>query len=404
MISRTRLLALAIAVLAPALLAQSDLDKFHQSLLTIDSHVDTPLRLIRTDFDLHVRHDGRASGGGRLDFPRMIEGGLDAVFFAAYVRQDDLTPAKRAAALERVETLLRVSKRAAAESDLAEIALAADDAARVADEGKVAVYLGVENGYAVGVDIENVKKLYDQGARYITLSHVENNDLCDASTDKAGPLHGGLSEFGERVVREMNRLGMIVDVSHVSDETVRDVLALSDAPLIASHSGCRAVHDHPRNLPDDLLREIAEHGGVLHICLFSGYLKEIEKNPKQEEEIRKLRERYNNFEGLSDEDYKTAVAQWEAIHEQYPSEKATVEDLLDHVDHAVEVMGVDHVGIGSDFDGGGELADVYDVSQFPLVTEGLRERGYTDEEIAKIWGGNFFRVFREVERVAEASR
>ncbi|MBD3409782.1 MAG: membrane dipeptidase [Ignavibacteriales bacterium] len=397
-------LALSLVFLAPALLAQSELDEFHQTLLTVDSHVDTPLRLVRSDFDLDVRHDGRASGGGRLDFPRMREGGLDAVFFAAYVRQDDLTPEKRTAALERVETLLRISKRAAADSDIAEIALEADDAARIAAKDNVAVFLGVENGYAVGVDLENVRRLYDQGARYITLCHVENNDICDSSTDEGGPLHDGLSAFGERVVREMNRLGMIVDLSHVSDETVRDVLTLSDAPVIASHSACRALHNHPRNLPDDLLRGIAENGGVLQICLFSGYLKKIEKNPAQEEEIRKLRERYNNFEGLSDEDYKIAVAEWESIHEKHPNEKATVDDLLDHVDHAVEVMGVDHVGIGSDFDGGGELADVYDVSQFPLVTKGLRERGYSDEEIAKIWGGNFFRVFREVERVAETAR
>jgi len=200
-----------------------------------------------------------------------------------------------------------------------------------------------------------IEEYYGLGVRYIGLSHSSNNDICDSSTDPGGAEHNGLSLFGELVIEEMNRLGIMVDISHASDETVRDVLETSTAPIIASHSSARAIHDHPRNLPDDLLIKIAETGGVIQTTFYKDYVKEL-----------------------------------------VPGELAMVSDFVDHIDHLVDVAGINHVGIGTDFDGGAMLSDCLEVSELGNVTWELVRRGYTEAEIRKIWGGNLMRVFREV--------
>ncbi|MFP4691641.1 MAG: dipeptidase, partial [Bacteroidales bacterium] len=222
------------------------------------------------------------------------------------------------------------------------------------------------------------------------------------STDSNPPLHDGLSDFGMEVVEKMNRIGMMVDVAHISDEAFYDVLEVTRAPVIASHSNARAVCDHPRNLNDDMLVALAENGGVLQLCVLSSYVKEMEPDPERDAAFDELREKWNNFEGLTDDEMDQAREEWSALGTKYPRPMATVSDLVDHVDHVVDLIGIDHVGIGTDFDGGGGLEDCFDASELDNITLELVKRGYTKEEIEKIWSGNFLRVFRDVEAIAAA--
>ena len=374
--------------------------KIHHEVLTLDSHVDTPLLLFNESYDIGKRNDPRRRGG-KLDFPRMADGGLDAAFFAVFVGQGPGTPEGYGTALNRALTLFEMIHRAINDHpDQAELALSPDDAPRIRAAGKRAIYIGVENGYPLGDDISHLKTFYDLGGRYLGLSHTRNNQLCDSSTDREGEKHGGLSEFGREVVRELNRLGMMVDVTHISDNAFYDVLEVSLAPVIASHSNARAICDHPRNLDDDMLRALAENGGVVQLCILSAYVKDMEPNHERDSAFAELRQRYNNFQDLSDEEMELVRLEWNETDELYPARLATVADLVDHVDHIVQLIGIDHVGIGTDFDGGGALADCFDVTELGNITFELLRRGYSRKEIEKIWSGNFFRVFREVEAMA----
>ena len=247
-----------------------------------------------------------------------------------------------------------------------------------------------------------IGKYYELGARYITLCHTRNNDICDSSTDRGGPEHDGLSDFGVDVVKEMNRLGMIIDVSHISDEAFYDILDVSSAPVIASHSCARAMCDNPRNLDDAMLKKLAENGGVIQMCILSSYVKEPEPFPERDSARAALREKWGNFRNLNEEEMQQAREEYYALDRDYPPKLATVSDVVDHIDHIVEVAGINHVGIGTDFDGGGGVQDCYDVSQMGNITRELVRRGYSAKEIEKIWGGNFMRVFREVEQIARS--
>jgi membrane dipeptidase len=246
-----------------------------------------------------------------------------------------------------------------------------------------------------------VEKFYNLGARYIGLSHTGNNQVADSSTDNSGPLHDGLSEFGKEVVKRMNQLGMMIDVSHISYKAVLDVLEITTLPIIASHSNAKAICDHPRNLSDDLLVAIAKNGGVVQVCVLSAYVKKLPANPEREQAMTELRVRHNNFQDLTDEQMEVARADWFDTDRKFPAPMATVADLVDHIDHIVKVAGIDYVGIGTDFDGGGALKDCYDVSELKNITRELIKRGYSFEDIEKIWGGNFMRVFEANHRAAK---
>jgi membrane dipeptidase len=371
--------------------------EIHRSILTLDSHTDTPLQLGREGFDISQRNNPHKRGG-KLDFPRMEEGGLDAAFFAVFLGQGQRNPEAYQNAMERADRIFEMVHTMLEENDAqAELALTSDDAYRLKDAGKRAIYLGLENGYPLGLDVSLVQKYYNLGARYITLCHTRNNDICDSSTDPDGPEHDGLSEFGKKVIKEMNRIGMMVDVSHISDQAFYDVLEITTAPVVASHSNARAICNHPRNLDDDMLLALKENGGVIQLCLLGSYVKEMEPNLEKDAARRLLREKYNNFENLSDEEMDKAREEWHAINQKYPDELATVSDLVDHLDHIVNLTGIDFVGIGSDFDGGGALEDCYDVSQMGNITLELVRRGYSKKDIEKIWAGNLMRVFRQVE-------
>jgi membrane dipeptidase len=375
--------------------------RIHEQILTIDTHVDTPMRMLGGKFDIGRRHDPRP-GGGQVDLPRMAEGGLDAVFFAVFLSQGERTPEGNERARQRTMRLFQVIHEAVERhSELAGLALRPEDAYRLKNEGRRAIYLGIENGYAIGQDLELLATYHDLGARYITLCHSRNNDICDSSTDPTGPEHDGLSEFGAQVVREMNRLGMMIDVSHISDKAFYDVLDISRAPVIASHSCARALCDHPRNLDDAMLRALAERGGVIQICVLDAYVKPSRPHPERADAIRRLRQEYGDAQELSEARHAEMVREWEEIDARYPRSDATASDVVDHIDHVVNVAGIDHVGIGTDFDGGGGLRDLQDVSELGNITLELVRRGYDEHQIAKIWSENFLRVFRETERVAE---
>lgn len=376
--------------------------RIHQSVLTIDTHSDTPLNLLLEVFDIAKRND-QATTGTKVDFPRMKEGGLDAQFFAVFVSQGPRTPEGDAKAQKKaLDILAAIKKNVAANTNVAEIALTPEDAYKLKKEGKRAIFIGLENGYALANDITMVKKYYDMGIRYITLCHTSNNDVCDSSTEKyKGEEHHGLSPFGKLVVTEMNRTGMMIDVSHISDAAFMDVIRLSKVPVIASHSCARAVCDNPRNLTDEDLRALAKNGGVIQMCFLSDYVKKSDPNPKRDSALAVVRKKYNDFQDLSEAKYKEAWKEYRETGRKFPNKLATVQDMVDHIDHIVKVIGIDYVGIGTDFDGGGDLSGCRDVSQMQNVTLELVKRGYSDEAIQKIWGGNFMRVFREVQKSAK---
>lgn len=375
--------------------------RIHQLVLTIDTHTDTPLNLTRTDFDLAVRHDAKISDS-KVDLPRMKEGGLDAQFFAAFLSQGPRTGEGHAQANKKAfEIIAAIYKNVEASPGLAQIAKTPGDAYAIEKTGKRAIYIGLENGYALGHDLTMIEKFMQTGVRYITLCHTSNNDICDSSTDKKGAEYNGLSPFGISVVKEMNRTGMMIDVSHISDSSLFDVLKISKAPVIASHSCARSLCDNPRNLTDEGLRAIAKNGGVIQMCILSDYVKTPAPNPARDAARAALRLKYNNFEGLTAETEKTAWEEWRQVSKKYPQKLATVSEVVDHIDHIVKIAGIDHVGIGTDFDGGGAVSGCYDVSQMGNITLELVRRGYDEEQIRKIWGGNFMRVFRKVLDSAE---
>ena len=374
--------------------------RIHEAAYTVDTHTDTPMLLNRGGFDFGERHDPVESRS-KIDLPRMKEGGMDGIWFGVFTGQGERTPEGNEKAKEyALEIISEIYNTVDKYSDDLEIATKADDLARIADKGKHAIYLGMENGYPIGDDPELLNMYYDKGIRYVTLVHSSNNDLCDSSTDTLE--HGGLSPLGEEVVRRMNDLGMLVDVSHASDNTFNDVIGLSRAPIIASHSCSRAMCDNPRNLSDEMLLKLKENGGVIQLCILSAYIKTPAPNPQRDSARAAIREKYGNYREMGDSAREAFMREWYAVNREFPTELATVSDAVDHIDHIVDLIGIDHVGIGTDFDGGGGLADCFDVSQMGNITLELVRRGYTAGEIKKIWGGNLTRVFKEVEAASSS--
>ncbi len=376
--------------------------EIHDRVLTLDTHADTPIRMIEPGFDLSERHDPYETGS-KVDYPRMKEGGLDAVFFAAFVAQDirDDNGNERAKnlVLEMIDAVIASTQD---NSEAVGLALNPDDAYELERANKRAIYIGIENGYPIGDDISNVEEFFNKGVRYITLVHSSNNDLADSATDAKGPEHQGISKFGEQVVKEMNRLGIMVDVSHGSDDVFYDAIKVSKAPIIASHSNARSVTDHKRNMTDEMLKLMAQNGGVVQLTMLSNYLRDEPDNPERKAAITSLRANAKSPSEMTPSERSEMREAFNKINEKFPTPSATIGDVVDHIDHIVKVAGIDHVGIGCDFDGGGGIDDVFDASEVMNITIELVRRGYSEIEIEKIWGKNLMRVFREVQAVAES--
>jgi membrane dipeptidase len=373
--------------------------RIHAKCLTIDTHCDTPMLMIKPGFNVRDEHTAPKS---RVDLPRMKSGGLDAMFFAVFTGQKPRTEENYrktyALACQMLDSIRSMVKH---NSDLATLALKADDLARIEKTGKRAVYIGMENGFPLAKDITRVEEFYKKGVRYITLCHSFHNDICDSSTDAAPAEHNGVSDFGKLVIAEMNRLGMMIDVSHASDKSFFDAIELSKAPVIASHSSVRSVAKHNRNMSDEMIKKLAQKGGVIQICLLDEYIKEPDTTSVKYKTQKRLHKIYRTtYNSMSETEKAAFDKEWEDMETSYTNELPTIKNLVDHVDYVKKLVGIDYVGFGSDFDGGGGLRDCADVSQFPNITLELLRRGYTESEIRKIWGGNLLRVFREVERVA----
>ncbi len=376
--------------------------ELHPTILTIDTHDDIPANFATEESDPGVR-DGR-----QVTLPKMREGGLDVAFFVVYVgqgeRNSEAYAEAKADAIMKFDAIHRMAEKMYP-NDI-ELAYTADDVGRIISSGKLGAVICIENGYVVGRDLSLVETYHALGARYMTLTHGGHNDIGDSSTPREqlgdeAEEHGGLSDFGKEVVAEMNRVGMMVDISHVAKSTMLDATRLSRAPVIASHSSTKALADVARNLDDEQLLAMKENGGVAQLVGLGGFVKDM---PEKDAAIRALREELGLSSrearrNMSDEQRAVYEAGLAPLDEQWPP--ATVADFVDHIDHAVNLIGIDHVGISSDFDGGGGVVGWNDASETMNVTIELVRRGYTDEEIAQLWGGNLLRVWREVERVAE---
>lgn len=363
--------------------------KIHQRILTLDTHADAPINMVKDGFDAGERHD-LVRDKSQIDFPRMKEGGMDAMFFAVYLAQGPRTPEGHAEAKNRALRIFQsIHDALKKHPDQAELATTPADAYRIEKAGKRAVFIGMENGYPVGEDLSLLKTYYDLGCRYITLSHFANNVICDSATDPDGPLHNGLSAFGRQVVQEMNRLGIMIDVSHVSDKSFYDALALSKAPLIASHSNARALCNFPRNMTDEMIQALAAKGGVIQVNFVSDYL----RKPSDEHRQALNAVRMSSVGRVVTPEFQARLdAKEDSIQKRYAYERASVTDIVKHIDHIVRLVGIDHIGIGSDFDGGGGVNGMEDVTQIEALTLELVRRGYSEKDIAKIWGGNLLRV------------
>ena len=394
------LVAVAVAITGQAL-AADDARAIHERLLTLDTHMDTPMEFARPGWDMMDRHTV-ADDFSQVDFPRMKEGGLDGGFFAIYTPQGPRTPeglqAARDAALKRA---VEIHEMVAKHSDVFELAFKADDAAKIAAKGKRIVFMSIENSYPLGKDLTLMKTFYDLGVRMIGPVHFTNNDLGDSATDPKGPEWHGLSPLGKEFVKEANRLGMILDASHSSDDVFDQMLALSTTPIILSHSGARAVFNHPRNIDDARMMKLAAAGGVIQINSYSEYLVPTPDNPGRDAAMRALAMKYGPMRSLGGAQLKAYAAERSAIDAKYPVPRATFDDVMAHLLHALKLVGPDHVGIGLDWDGGGGVTGMEDVASIPKITARLLAAGYTENDLAKIWGGNALRLLRQAEAKAQ---
>jgi membrane dipeptidase len=390
----------------------------HDRVIALDTHVDIDPHNFTTD---HPNYTDRLTT--QVNLPKMLEGGLDAVFFSIFVGQGPLTPEgyQRAydADMEKFGAVHRLAEQLA--PDKIEIAYRAADVAKIAAKGKKVALMGVENAYGIGTAITNIKKFYDQGARYMSLAHNGHSQMSDSNTGERDGvwLYHGLSPLGKQAVAELNRVGIMIDISHPSKESMMQTLALTKAPIIASHSAVRALCDVSRNLDDEQLLALKKNGGVVQMVAFSSYVKQSPPpSPERQQALAAVRTEFGlppaagagggggggrgaGLQSLPAEkraEYQRRVAQ---VDSQFPPPpRATVKDFVDHIDYAVKLIGVDHVGISSDFDGGGGVDGWSQASETFNVTLELVRRGYTEEQISKMWSGNLLRVMRDVEKVA----
>ena len=365
--------------------------KLHFSSLVLDTHIDVTPKL-QTDWKFAERHTT-----GHIDLPRMKEGGLNGLFFSIYMSGTVTGPKAVNDSLQRIAA---VHKLAEDMPDQVLLCRTAADIRKAHKQGKIAGLMGMEGGHMINNSLPLLRMYAELGVRYLTLTHSVNTDWADSSGDQ--PKHNGLTDFGKDVVRELNRLGMLVDISHVSDKTFWDALAVSNAPMIASHSSCRAISGHPRNMTDEMIKALAAKGGVIQINYLDSFIDPqlFEYTQKTQAARRELLQKYQN------EPRETVLPK---IREELAAQfgappKASWERIVEHIDHAVKLVGADHVGLGSDFDGGSMPVGMEDCTKLPQITEALLRKGYKEQDVRKILGGNTVRLLEDVERAAKKLR
>jgi membrane dipeptidase len=367
--------------------------KLHFSSIVLDTHDDTTQNFFDKDFDL-----GKRNATGHVDIPRMREGGMNAIFFSIWIDGRIMGPLAIQKALDQIDAVRQNVKLHSKDMVLARTA---DDVRRAHEQGKIAALMGIEGGHMLGNDIRMVRIYSDLGVRYMTLSHFYNDEWADSSTDK--PAHNGLTDYGKEIVREMNRTGMLVDISHVSDKTFYDALEVSKAPLIASHSSCRALCNHVRDMTDDMIKALAAKGGVIQINYEKSFIDQAYKDASDKLSggvvalVDQLKKKCGDDEACIGktmaEQEKQAIAEGKLPHVSW-------ERIIDHIDHVVKLVGPDHVGLGSDFDGASMPEGMEDCSKLPKITEALLRKGYSEDDIRKILGGNTLRVMAAAEQVS----
>lgn len=367
--------------------------KLHFSSIVLDTHDDTTQRFFSKNYDIAKRNPD-----GHVDIPRMIDGGMNAIFFSIWIDGRTMGPPAVQKALDQIDAVHENVRKNSRDMVFCRTAAEVREAHK---QGKIAALIGVEGGHMIGNDIRVLRMFGDLGVRYMTLSHFYNDEWADSSTDK--PVHNGLTDFGKDIVREMNRQGIMVDISHVSDKTFYDALEVSKAPLIASHSSCRALCNHPRDMSDDMIKALAAKGGVMQINYERSFIDQAYKDAAdkltggvvaQADQMKKeCGDDPECFGRKMAEQEKKFVAEGKLPHVSW-------ERIVEHIDHVVKLVGADHVGLGSDFDGADMPEGMEDCSKLPKITEALMRKGYTDEDIRKILGGNTLRVMEQTEKVS----
>jgi membrane dipeptidase len=399
---RTRVvLYIVCCLISPASLSRAAADdeiserahKLHFSSIVLDTHDDTTQRFFTKDFDI-----GKSNREGHVDIPRMREGGMNAIFFSIWIDGRITGPPAVEKALDQIDAVRENVKKYSKDMVLARTA---DDVRRAHAQGKIAALMGVEGGHMIGNDIRVLRIFADLGVRYMTLTHFYNDEWADSSTDK--PAHNGLTDFGKDIVREMNRQGIVVDISHVSDKTFYDALEVSKAPLLASHSSCRALCNHVRDMSDDMIKALAAKGGVIQINYEKSFIDQAYKDA-YDKEAGGVVEHMSELTKSCNNDETCISREMSKLQQKLTAEgklpHVSWERIIDHIDHAVKLVGADHVGLGSDFDGADMPDGMEDCSKLPKITEALLRKGYSEGDIRKILGENTLRVMEQAERVS----
>jgi membrane dipeptidase len=371
----------------------------HQRMLTLDTHLDTPafFDTVR-GYDITARHSVDRDGT-QVDLPRMVEGGLDGGFWVIYMGQGPLTPegyrSIRDTALIRATS---IHKMVAAHPDKFELALTSADASRINASGKKIVYISMENSYELGEDLSLLDTFYKLGVRMAGPVHNGTNQLADSTNPgELGMKWGGLSPMGREYVKRANQLGIVLDGSHSSDAAIEQMIDLSATPIILSHHGADALNEHPRNAPDALLKKLAAKGGVIHMNALGSFIKALPQAKERTDAITALRAKWGNANQITADRYEAYLDESNAIDRMYPENRATFEDYMQQVLYTIKLVGVDHVGFGADWDGGGGLEGFRDITALPKITARLLKEGYSEADLQKMWSGNVLRLLKAAE-------
>jgi len=390
------LLALAGATSALAA-APLDARAAHEAMTVFDTHFDTPANAAMPGWSILDRHEVRVDGS-QIDYPRMVEGGVDGGFWAVYTGQQPRTAAgiiaARDAALVRASVIREMVAGAPAQFQLA---VTPADAAAITVAGKRVVYMSMENSQAVAGDLSLMGTFYKLGVRLMGPVHFLNNELADSSTDPAGAEWNGLSPLGRQFVTEANRLGILLDASHASDLVLDQMIAQSKTPILLSHTGVKAIYDHPRNIDDNRLRALARSGGVISLNAYSAYMIASPRIPERQAAVEAVNAKYGPANARNDAARATARTEMDAIEARWPTPRATFDDFMKHLDHAIAVAGIEHVGISGDFDGGGGVTGFDSALDYPKITAHLLSKGHSPADINKMWSGNVLRILGQAQ-------